>query len=66
MYKEVDSFLIVVSDDVFSSLSQFLGLVVSGEVSRVDIESLFHSDSFLLLEKSVCFLLEVLLVPLIN
>ena len=64
MDKEVDSFLIEVSDDIFSSLSHFLTFVVSGEVSRMVVEGLFLSDSFLFLEKGVCLFLEVFVVTL--
>jgi hypothetical protein len=59
MDKEVDSFLIEVSDDVFSSLSELLALVMPGEVSGMGVESLFLSDSFLLLEEAVCLFLEL-------
>lgn len=59
MDKEVDSFLIKVPDDVFSSLSELLALVMSGEVSGVGVESLFLPDSFLLLEEGVCLFFEL-------
>jgi hypothetical protein len=63
MHEKVDSFLVVVSHDVFSSLSQLLAFVVPCQVSWVVVKRLFHSDSFLLLEKGVCLFLVDLFVP---
>ncbi len=66
MYEKVDSLLIIMPDDIFSSLSELLAFVMSCEVSWMNIESLFLSDSFLLLEKGIRLSLEVLLVSLFN
>ena len=66
MDKEVDSFLIEVSDDVFSSLSELLALVMPGEVSGMGVEGFFHSDSFLFFKQGFCLFSKLLHVALLR
>lgn len=62
MHKEVDSFLIVVSYNVFSSLPELLAFIVTSEVSGMVVEGLFHSDSFFLLEEGIGLFFELFVI----
>ena len=66
MHKEVDSLLVVVPDDIFSPLSELLGLVVPGEVSGMGVEGFFHSDSFLFFKQGFCLFSKLLHVALLR